>query len=146
MPNRSRWYWTRRVTPAGWVLLPLGLALLLLEAFWLVVRVVVPTFTFMLQRFDVWWPPVLYLLAGLTGAGLLALLRAANQRWYGFIEVCFASVGLAATAPLAASKDMVSLSIGYIGSVYVAIRGCTNMWDTLSDERKRQMRSWFYEG
>lgn len=118
--------------------------MLVLEAYWLVAHVVLPAFAFVVQRFDVWWQPALAILIGLGMAGFLALVRGRSRRSYGMIEVCFACCGLAATA-LAESHDVKSLALGYVGSVYVAIRGFTNIWETLTDAQRQRIWATFYE-
>lgn len=76
--------------------------------------------------------PLLLIWCGLNLAGALYLLRDARKDLYGLVEIFVAIVTLAATAYDMQPENFATTTIGFVGGVYVLVRGMTNFLDAVS--------------
>lgn len=136
-----------RLTLLGWCVVPPFLIILAAMIVWLSIKVVWPLTLFIVESFSVWKEPVGYVVAGLMIAITLTVLRGSNRRVYGIVEIVFSFVALATTAAavaVAKGEALLPVGIGFMSSVYVLIRGATNVWESLSTGRQIKLRSFFY--
>jgi hypothetical protein len=73
--------------------------------------------------------PALLVWAGINFGGVFYLLRSRHKAIFGAIEVLVAVATLAITASGMTPETFVATTLGFLGGVYVFVRGLTNMAD-----------------
>lgn len=108
-------------------------------AMWIIVGYLLVFFTFSpaIRAMQLVKSSFLFVSIAIVAAGLLFSLRLFRKDVYGLIEVAVAISTLIFLGQEFDSKGEISTIIGFVGAVYVLIRGLTNMVETWFPSLKR---------
>ena len=134
-----------RLTPLGWRILIVLLALAAACLYWAATAVAWPILQAIIASYDAWKGPIGLAASGLGLAAALSIVRALHPRFYGFTELVFAAAGLIAITFTHSQQHPASVAIGFVGSIYVGVRGFTNVWESISEAKRVRIRNVFLE-